>query len=227
VTARTKWPNVDFERVADRERDAAVDAVTLSDYRERVARMYLADTDLTSFRVARDELFATHPQSPIPEAERGSFTGVRYFPETDDGRATVAMRPVASDDDGLDIDSGGEDGVLHYRRVGTLDTPWGELTLFWLAAYGGGLFLPVRDGTASRDFDGPRTYGAGRYLTDTVKGTFGRGLVIEAADRVRLDFNYAYNPSCAYDDRWACPLAPAENRVAAPIRAGELAYHPW
>jgi hypothetical protein len=60
-----------------------------------------------------------------------------------------------------------------------------------------------------------------------VKGTFGRGLVIEAPDRVRLDFNYAYNPSCAYDDRWACPLAPAENRLAAPVRAGELAYHPW
>ena len=204
-----------------------MDAVTLSDYRERVARMYLADTDLAAFRTARDELFATHPQSPIPESERASFGGVRYFPESDEVRVTVVMRTPDGDDDGLDIDSGGEDGVLHYHRIGILETPWGELTLFWLAAYGGGLFLPVRDGTAARDFDGPRTYGAGRYLTDTVKGTFGRGLVIEAPDRVRLDFNYAYNPSCAYDDRWACPLAPAENRLTAPIRAGELAYHPW
>ena len=203
-----------------------MDAVTLADYREYVARMYLADTDLAAFRAARDKLFATHPQSPIPADERAAFTGVRYFPENLDARATVAMRPADTTDE-LEIDSGGEDGVLRYRRVGILDTPWGDLTLFWLAAYGGGLFLPVRDGTASRDFDGPRSYGAGRYLTDTVKGTFGRGVVIEASDRVRLDFNYAYNPSCAYDDRWACPLAPPENRLAAPIRAGELAYHPW
>jgi uncharacterized protein (DUF1684 family) len=195
----------------------ATDAATLADYRERVARMYLADTDLATFRAARDQLFGSHPQSAIPPADRAGFTGLRYFPESDEARTTVTMRP--GDGSELEIDSGGEDGVLRYRRVGLLDSPWGELTLFWLAAYGGGLFLPFRDGTAPRE-----TYGAGRYLTDTVKGTFGRGVVIEAPDRVRLDFNYAYNPSCVYDDRWACPLAPPENRLAAPIRAGELNY---
>ena len=207
-----------------------MDATTLADYRERVARMYLADTDLTTFRRQRDALFRTHPQSAIPDDERASFAGLNYFAESDDGRATVVMHPVdtkTADGDELEIDSGGEDGVLRYRRVGILDTPWGELTLFWLKAYGGGLFLPARDGTAAKTFGGPKTYGAGRYLTDTIKGTFGRGVVIEAPDRVRLDFNYAYNPSCAYDDRWACPLAPLENRLAEPIRAGEQAYHPW
>ncbi|HKD98940.1 MAG TPA: DUF1684 domain-containing protein [Micromonosporaceae bacterium] len=198
------------------------DAVDLADWRERVARMYLADTDIATFRATRDELFATHPQSPVPPERRDSFTGLSYFPETDAGRATVPMRPA---DGEISIDSGGPDGVLTYARVGLLDTPWGELTLFWLAAYGGGLFLPFRDGTASRDYDGPRSYGAGRYLTDTVKGTFGRGLVFETPDRVRLDINYAYNPSCAYDDRWACPLAPPENRLDVPIPAGELAHH--
>lgn len=74
-----------------------IDAATLADYRERVAQMYLADTDLATFRRARDELFATRPQPPIPAAERAEFAGVRYFPESPDARVTVAMRqPVPS-----------------------------------------------------------------------------------------------------------------------------------
>jgi uncharacterized protein (DUF1684 family) len=201
-----------------------MDAVDLADYRERVARMYLAPTDLATFRHERDELFGTHAQSAIPADERGSFQGLRYFPENPDAIATVPIRPAGGSGD-LEIDSGGEDGVLTYRRVGILDTPWGELTLFWLHAYGGGLFLPFRDGTGFKATSGPRSYGGGRYLTDTVKGTFGRGVVIETPDRVRVDINYAYNPSCAYDDRWACPLAPPENRIDAEIAAGELVYH--
>ena len=128
----------------------------------------------------------------------------------------MELRPAEG---AIDIDTGGEDGVVRYTRAGILDTPWGELSLWWIAAYGGGLFLPVRDGTC-----GTRSYGGGRYLTDTVKGTFGRGVALLGADRVRLDFNYAYNPSCAYDDRWACPLAPEEDRVTARIEAGEQAY---
>jgi uncharacterized protein (DUF1684 family) len=197
--------------------------LTLADYRERVARMYLADTDLAGFRAQRDELFATHPQSAIPPSERGSFTGLHYFPPNDDARVTVPFTPDGTDPDGghhLDIDTGGPDGVVRYRRLGILTTPWGPLSLWWLAAYGGGLFLPLRDGTSGKG----GTYGGGRYLTDTVKGTFGRGLVLDAPDRITLDFNYSYNPSCAYDDQWACPLAPPENRVTEPIRAGEMTY---
>ena len=93
-------------------------------------------------------------------------------------------------DGSIEIATGGEDGVLRYERVGVLPTPWGRLTLFWLAAYGGGLFLPFRDATCGKE-----SYGAGRYLTDTVKGTHGRGVAPEPDGRVRLDFNYAYNPS--------------------------------
>ena len=109
---------------------------------------------------------------------------------------------------------------MHYDRVGVLETPYGELSLWWIKAYGGGLFLPVRDATC-----GKGTYGGGRYLTDTVKGTHGRGLQVLGGSRVRLDFNYLYNPSCAYDDQWLCPLAPPENRLTVPIEAGELTYH--
>jgi uncharacterized protein (DUF1684 family) len=191
-----------------------MDALELADYRAAVARIYLTATDLADFRKRRDELFATHPQSPV---DPSSFDGIPYFPPVDEFIAEVPIRAAAGD---IEIDTGGPDGVVHYDRVGILDTQWGELSLWWIAAYGGGLFLPVRDATCGTD-----TYGGGRYLTDTVKGTHGRGVDVLSNDRVRLDFNYLYNPSCAYDDQWLCPLAPPENRIDAAIRAGELKYH--
>ncbi|MEV6637650.1 DUF1684 domain-containing protein [Actinoplanes sp. NPDC051470] len=192
-----------------------MDALDLAGFRAAVASMYLADTDVLGWRAARDALFRDHPQSPIP---RGSaFDGLPYFPPSDEAVVEAVVKPA---DGEIEIDTGGPDGVCRYTRVGILDTPFGELSLWWYAAYGGGLFLPVRDATC-----GPSSYGGGRYLTDTVKGTHGRGVVPLAADRVRLDFNYLYNPSCAYDDQWLCPLAPPENTVAAEIRAGELKYH--
>jgi uncharacterized protein (DUF1684 family) len=192
-----------------------MEALELTDYRAAVARMYLEAADLKDFRARRDELFATHPQSPV--AGHPSFAGLRYFPANESAIVETVVRPESGV---IDIDTGGPDGVVHYNRVGVLETPFGPLSLWWISAYGGGLFLPVRDGTC-----GTASYGGGRYLTDTVKGTHGRGLTLLGGDRVRLDFNYLYNPSCAYDDAWLCPLAPPENRVAAPIEAGELSYH--
>jgi uncharacterized protein len=194
-----------------------VDDLDLADWREQVARMYLSDLDLAGFRARRDELFATHPQSAIPRADRAAFTGLRYFAANPSAIVEATLTPAGGS---LEIDTGGPDGVVRYRRVAIAQTPYGPLTLWWIEAYGGGLFLPFRDGTCGTD-----SYGGGRYLTDTVKGTHGRGLTILDATMVRLDFNYAYNASCAYDDRWACPLAPTENRLTEPIRAGELAYH--
>jgi uncharacterized protein (DUF1684 family) len=191
-----------------------MNALELADYRAAVARIYLTATGLADFRARRDDLFGNHPQSPVA---RDGFKGLPYFAPADEFVVETELRPVAGE---IDIDTGGEDGVVHYDRAGILDTPWGELSLWWIKAYGGGLFLPVRDGTCGTD-----TYGGGRYLTDTVKGTHGRGVEMLGGARVRLDFNYLYNPSCAYDDQWLCPLAPYENRVDAPIRAGELKYH--
>jgi uncharacterized protein len=193
-----------------------MEAIELADYREAVARLYLSTAGLAEFRTGRDQLFASHPQSPIPPTARAGFTGLRYFPPAEDAVVDVALREEPGR---LEIDTGGADGVVRYERVGILATPWGPLSLWWLAAYGGGLFLPLRDATSGRE-----TYGGGRYVTDTAKGTFGRGVQMLGASRVRLDFNYAYNPSCAYDSRWACPLAPRDNWLSGPIRAGELAY---
>jgi uncharacterized protein len=193
-----------------------MEALELAEYREAMARLYLSPVGLDEFRAQRDELFATHPQSPIPAAERATFTGLRYFPPTDQAIIEAELRAEPGH---LEIDTGGPDGVVRYERVGVLATSWGPLSLWWIAAYGGGLFLPMRDATSGRE-----TYGGGRYLTDTAKGTHGRGLTRIGTDRVRLDFNYAYNPSCAYDDRWACPLAPRDNWLAQPVPAGERIY---
>jgi uncharacterized protein len=196
-------------------------SLELDDYRRRVALLYLTgpvegEAGAAAFRRGRDELFRDHPQSALDAAQRARFRGLAWFPYDPAARVAAELRPPGAGE--LAIDTGGEDGTVRYRRVARLASPYGELTLFWTLGYGGGLFLPFRDATAGRE-----TYGAGRYLTDTIKGTWGRGLV-HRDGRVVLDFNYAYNPSCAYHARWACPLAPPENHLGGPVRAGELAY---
>ncbi len=95
-----------------------------------------------------------------------------------------------------------------------------KLTILSLVQYAGGLFVPFRDATS-----GHETYGGGRYLFDTAKDTDGLVLEITAGSSdVVIDFNYAYNASCAYSPRWACPLAPPENHLAVEVRAGEKTY---
>ena len=124
----------------------------------------------------------------------------------------------------MEIDTGGEDGLIRYRRAGSVSFEVGggeyRLTVYSMLGYGGGLFLPFRDATS-----GNETYGGGRYLFDTIKNTDGLALEVTAGSpALTVDFNYAYNPSCVYDPRWACPLAPRENWLKLPIRAGEKMY---
>jgi uncharacterized protein (DUF1684 family) len=167
-------------------------------------------------------LFRSHPQSPIEPDERGSFEGLRYFPHDPASRVQARFGPA--DGSELVIDTGGEDGAVRYRRAGLLTFQLGgsacRLTVLSLVQYAGGLFVPFRDATSGRE-----TYGGGRYLFDTAKNT--DGLVLEitpGVSEVVIDFNYAYNASCAYSPRWACPLAPPENYLKVPVRAGELTY---
>jgi uncharacterized protein (DUF1684 family) len=105
-------------------------------------------------------------------------------------------------------------GPIVLRRVGTVAVAelGVDLDVWWLAQYGGGLFLPVRDGTA-----GHGSYGGGRYLLDTAKGADLGG----DFDRLVLDFNFLYHPSCRYNPAWECPLAPEGNTTHVPIEAGE------
>jgi uncharacterized protein (DUF1684 family) len=196
----------------------------LVDWRRRVGDLYrLRSPDvLARFRKGRDELFRSHPQSPIEPDERAEFKGLRYF-EPDPGyRVTATFEP--GDRSELLIDTGGDDGAVKYRRAGhlafSLSGQACRLTVLSLVQYAGGLFVPFRDATS-----GGETYGGGRYLFDTAKDTDALVLEIEAGSpRVVIDFNYAYNASCAYSPRWACPLAPRENHLTVAVRAGELSY---
>jgi hypothetical protein len=107
------------------------------------------------------------------------------------------------------------DEITRIRQLGWVELPehiGGRLAIWWLEQYGGGIFVPFRDGTAGRS-----TYGAGRYLLDTAKGAdLGR-----EGELLVLDFNFSYHPSCRYDPAWQCPLAPPQNVLAVAIEAGE------
>jgi len=196
----------------------------LVDWRRRVGDLYrISGPDaLGRFRQSRDELFRNHPQSPIEPDERATFGGLHYFAHDPAFRVVAHLEP--GDGSELVIETGGDDGSVRYRRAGLLKFRLGaqacRLTVLSLVQYAGGLFVPFRDATSGRE-----TYGGGRYLFDTAKDT--DGLVLEIMPgslELTIDFNYAYNASCAYSPRWACPLAPLENHLETPVRAGEMVY---
>ena len=198
------------------------DPFALAHWRRTVAALYAdvrkrADdprAQCEAFRRAKDALFRTHPQSPIAEHLRTAWPGVRWFPYDAAARVEAAIEPAATRET-FDI-ALASDGVLRCTQVGsahfTMAGREASLSMYWLEGYGGGLWLPFADATT-----GVSTYGGGRYLYDTIKGA---DLGVHATSIV-LDFNYAYNPSCAYDERWSCPLSPAENRLGLAVEAGE------
>ena len=194
----------------------------LLDWRRRIFGLYAGarasgapQSAWQSWRHGRDELFAHHPCSPLPEAERAAFEGLSYFDYDPAARVLATVTPVETTTFELPSST---DEAYRFSRFGVAEFGLGgeecRLELYWLDGYGGGVLLPFADATS-----GDTTYGAGRYLLDTVKGA-DLGM---HADRLILDFNFAYNPSCAYDPRWTCPLAPPANRLAIEVRAGERA----
>lgn len=197
----------------------------LADYRRRVAQMYAAVRDdrddpreaWQRYRRQRENLFQAHPQSALDQAQKERFKGLPYFPYNPALRLSVQVDTTV-DLDVLEIHLQ-EDGVTRLKRFGKVNFELQgqrlQLSIFWVLGYGGGIFLPFRDATAPHE-----TYGGGRYLLDSIKGA---DLGSEAGALV-LDFNFAYNPSCAYNPRWHCPLAPRENWLTIALRAGELRY---
>ncbi|ROS78918.1 DUF1684 domain-containing protein [Cellulomonas sp. PhB143] len=205
------------------------------DWRRRVQALYASVRDLAAHDPAsahatwvagRDDLMAHHPASPLLPEDRESFTGVPMGAYDPALRFETPVEPVPEDADGaarLDVPTG-TDGVVPFERVGRLVLgDLGSLDVWALRSYGGGLFVPVKDAGA-----GPTTYGGGRYLLDTIKGAdLGSARVPDdAAAALVVDLNFAYNPSCAYDPAWACPLAPPGNVLPVELACGELVAHP-
>lgn len=210
----------------------AAGSLELADWRRRVADLYAAvrDTAATDpegawarWRATREQLYREHSQSPVPPAARSSFQA-RWWPYDPAWRFEASVRagsaaPAATNTFGLELLLPVSTGdALAFTKLGDVLLPFpdGERTLavYWMAGYAGGLFLPFRDAT-----NGETTYGAGRYLLDAAKsadlgGDPERGTLI-------LDFNFAYHPSCAFDPRWSCPLAPPENRLDVAVEVGE------
>ncbi|MCW2572641.1 MAG: hypothetical protein JWO88_2699 [Frankiales bacterium] len=186
-----------------------MNALELLDWRRRVAELYAAvraeqdparGHDL--WRRTRDELFATHPQSPGPGP-------LKVVPYDEAWRAEVAVDPTEPQELRIETST---DGTVVFDRVGVLHTPWGDLDVWQLRQYAGGLWVPVKDTSI-------KTYGGGRYLLDTAKGA---DLGSTTDERLVVDLNFLYAPSCAHDPRWVCPLAPAGNVLDRPVEVGEL-----
>jgi uncharacterized protein len=188
-----------------------VDRLDLLDWKRRVFALYAevraADDPEAAWRRwcdVRAELYGTHPQSQRVGGEPAYFQYDARFRFV----ASIEPREPAT----LEL-AGSAGSVTRFTRFAVAQFATHVLDLYWLDGYGGGVFLPFRDGTSGRE-----TYGAGRYLLDTVKGAdLGGG-----AETLVLDFNFAFNPSCAWDDSWACPLAPAANQLPLRVEAGEL-----
>ena len=157
----------------------------------------------------KDEFFARGGDSPLTDEQRRSFTGLRYFdPDPSFHYEVTLERAAPGPSEEIQTSTGDAQqlfraGTLRFR-VGTADV---SLVAF---EQGDELFIPFRDSTS-----GEETYGAGRYLEAHPLG----------GDRYDLDFNAAYNPYCAYNENWSCPLPPRENWLTVAIRAGEKAFH--
>lgn len=166
---------------------------------------------LAEYREAKDEFMREDPHSPLPHEQQHTFEGLSYYPFNPALHLHLPLdRDVPDDVVPFETSTGEQQ---EYRRAGKIhfevDGQPAELTIY--QGSGGDLFLPLRDATSGKE-----TYGAGRYLEPEPVDD----------DSVHVDFNYLYNPFCAYNDAWSCPLPPRENWLKVPIEAGEKSFHP-
>jgi uncharacterized protein len=202
------------------------DQLELIDWRRKVAELYAAvraepdpSRGQAVWRTGRDELFRSHPQSPLSVDDPLRETGLPYWPYDPAMRFELELRPTSEAGQRLGVPGGEEDSTT-IVLIGCVELPPpldATVDVWWLDQYAGGIFLPLRDGTAGRD-----SYGGGRYALDTSKGADLGG----DFDHLVVDLNFLYHPSCRYDSRWLCPLAPPGNTISAAVMAGERLQEP-
>lgn len=216
--------------MSEEDLSVTMSALDVADWRLRTFALYAevrerAEVDPASahdlWREERNRMFGTHRASALNRNKKTRFEGLAVAPYDPAFRFVV---PLTDDGTGerLDVETG-TDGVVPFERIGSFLIPGlGTLAAWRLKSYGGGIFLPFRDTTAGMPGG---SYGAGRYLLDTIKGAFLGAEGSEGGPEFVLDFNFAYNASCAYDEAWACPLPGPGNRLATPVPVGEM-YRP-
>lgn len=164
---------------------------------------------LKTFRAEKDDFYARHHQSPLTPAQKRDFKGLDYFPENTALRLEVDVETLQTSETIMIDTTGGQPQT--YQRFGRfkflVDGQSAELTIY---KNQNGYFLPFVDNLLGKE-----TYPAGRYL-EPAKLPNGKFFV---------DFNLAYNPYCAYNEKWSCPITPAENRLKVSIRAGEKIFN--
>ena len=169
--------------------------------------------ELSEFRAEKDDLFRNDPRSPLLPQQQVTFEGLSYFPANESLVIRGKLETEGVYTNARIVMQTTTGGQQVYRRAGIMRFEVdGEPAVVTLYASPGSdeLFLPFRDATSGRE-----TYGAGRYLELEPPGFDGD---------VVIDFNYAYNPFCAYNPNWSCPIPPGENWLAVPIRAGEMSF---
>lgn len=165
-------------------------------------------------RIAKDEFMKQDEASPLFK-QGAAITALTYFPPDLRYRVFATLDPVTNKQVRLLPTSTGEESrYLEYAwATFEIDGVENKLLLLEIMDMGpnrGKLFLAFADETSANE-----TYGGGRYL-DLKK--------IPGATSIELDFNKAYNPYCAYDDGYSCPLPPRENVLKVAIQAGEKTY---
>ena len=194
--------------------------VSLADWRRIVSESYgaiRADDDPRRawelWLETRHDLFTTHAQSPIPAADREAYHGPFVFAFDPAARVLADLESLEGDAVEVGTSDRRSTRMLRFARARfELFGRAAALDVFWLDQYGGGIYLAFRDATS-----GETTYGGGRYLLDTVKGA---DLGVDG-ERLVLDFNFAYQPSCSYDPSWSCPLPPPQNTLPFAVPVGE------
>lgn len=162
---------------------------------------------LLGYRRQKDEIFAGH-HSPLEPGERSTFTGLAYFEPNPDLVFRLAVEPIDRTLIRVQTSDGAE-RVHEKAGIARFEVAGEQVTLVLYDTGHPGYFVPFRDKTSGVD-----TYGAGRYLD----------IEPEPDGTVTIDFNLAYNPLCAYNDAYSCPLPPAENWLSVDITAGERSY---